>query len=809
MLRAFKSPLGKILLVLFSLAVVSGSVLAAYLLLKNRSPGERARSFYEHGVMLAQQHDYAKAEIELQNALRLQQDQLPAWRVLVQIQEKLQHWDGLIRSLQSIVGLDPADVEARIKLIKLFTIGGRLYQALELTKASDDAESQNSKILGLRAAVLYRLNEKIAAVRQAQAVIAIDPDNADALVVLATDKMANGDAESGLAILKSNAALYDNDIGIQLLKLKIFEQLKDSKSYEALLRQLIDSHPEGNAFRSQLIKFYVSQHRADDAENEMRAMVKANPASDEAELALVRLLYSTKGPSAARQELLARINAGGDVFSYQIALADLALAEGNSSEAEQLLQKLIGGESSPKQALIAQNKLAEIYLKANKIDAADAVVSEVLRKDGRNIDGLKTQAAIRIARGQPEPAIADLQSALTDQPRSTDVMLLLALAYERIGSIGSAEKQYADAVKISDYNPAIGLSYSGFLQRRGKFDRAEQFLVELSKRWPKNINVLVALARVELARGDWAGAQATAQSVRGVGDTSGMADQLLGQALYGQRKYDESIAAFQSAADASPSAAQPMASLVQALVRAKKTDKAVEFLKSALQANPDNAEAHVLMGSLELNAGTPDRAVESFKLAIEKQPKNFVGYQALANYYTREKKFDDAIAVLRSGLQLQPKSILLQNAIAGVFEQAGQFEAAISEYERILNENPGSMAAANNLASLLSDHRDDKASLEKARSLVASLQESPIPQFKDTLGWLSYRRGDYAIAISLLEKAATALPDVPIVRYHLGMSYVAVGQVANASEQLNKALSLAPDGELEKKIRDALSKLAS
>ena len=77
-----------------------------------------------------------------------------------------------------------------------------------------------------------------------------------------------------------------------------------------------------------------------------------------------------------------------------------------------------------------------------------------------------------------------------------------------------ADKQYADAVRISNFDSKVGLNYVNFLLRRGNVDRAEQFLTELSKRSPKNLDILLALARVELGRGDWAGAQAVAhQSV--------------------------------------------------------------------------------------------------------------------------------------------------------------------------------------------------------------------------------------------------------------------------------------------------------
>ena len=40
------------------------------------SPKEQAQSYYEHGVMLAKQHEYAKAAIELRNSLKLKNDKL-------------------------------------------------------------------------------------------------------------------------------------------------------------------------------------------------------------------------------------------------------------------------------------------------------------------------------------------------------------------------------------------------------------------------------------------------------------------------------------------------------------------------------------------------------------------------------------------------------------------------------------------------------------------------------------------------------------------------------------------------------------
>ena len=136
---------------------------------------------------------------------------------------------------------------------------------------------------------------------------------------------------------------------------------------------------------------------------------------------------------------------------------------------------------------------------------------------------------------------------------------MLASAYERSGSIDLADKEFADAMKASNFNPIVGLDYVGFLRRRGGADRAYDVLTELANRWPNNIQVLSALAEMKLARQDWAGAQQIAETIKRLGNANAVSDQILGAALIGEHKYDASIAAFQNAVAAAPSAAQPMA----------------------------------------------------------------------------------------------------------------------------------------------------------------------------------------------------------------------------------------------------------
>ena len=792
-------------------AIRRAILLAAVVLVAGcSSPEEKAQGYYERGMQLLSKQDYVKAGIEFRNALQIKKDLIGAWRGLLQVELHNRNLQGAVPILRTLVELDPKDVDSKLKLGHFLMGGKELDQALELADAAIALDGRNPGALAYKAAVLLKLKEYVAAKREAQAALDLDPMNVEAHIVLAIERVAQGDNEGALSILERPGILLkeDDELAFQLLKLQIFEKMGDSKRQETLLRKLADLYPFEPSFQGNLINLYVKEKRYDDAEKELRASSAAHPSDIAAGLNVVRFLQQFKGPAAARQELIARINAGGQVFQYQLALAEFDFARGEVTDSVRLLEGLISSARSSEDKLAAQVKLAQIQFQQKKFDVAETIVVAILRNDSRNIEGLKLRASLRLQKEQVDGAINDLRQALDDQPRSSDLMILLAGAYERSGSIELAEKEYADATRISNFDLRATLSYVAFLRRRGNLERAEDVLTQLTQRWPNNVAILSALADIKLVRQNWIGAREIAETIRRIGDAQGVSDQILAAALSGQGKYSDSVRILEGVQATAPTAVQPMAALVSTLVRAQQLDRAVSFLQGVLKANPTNAEAHVMLGAVQLQKNEPDQAVQSFRTAIERQPKDVAGYNALANFYVGNKNLVEAERVIRAGLNEQPDSFTLRLTYAGVLEQKADYDAAIAEYENLLKLDSGSLIVANNLASLLSDRRGDKASLERAYSLAAVLRKSQIPYFKDTLGWIDYLRGDYKSAISLLEDAAAALPNRAIVQYHLGMSYVTTGQVPKAAEQFKKALALAPDDSLKEKITVAQKKAA-
>jgi Flp pilus assembly protein TadD len=105
---------------------------------------------------------------------------------------------------------------------------------------------------------------------------------------------------------------------------------------------------------------------------------------------------------------------------------------------------------------------------------------------------------------------------------------------------------------------------------------------------------------------------------------------------------------------------------------------------------------------------------------------------------------------------------------------------------------------------------DRNVSLDEAEKLLQRAQELRPENgyITDSLGWLSYRRGDFARATQLLERADQLSPNEPVILDHLGDAYLGAARRAPALDAFRRALGALdknPDprirGDLERKLK--------
>ncbi|WFU18793.1 tetratricopeptide repeat protein [Bradyrhizobium sp. CB3481] len=754
-------------------------------------------------MALIEKKDDLEARKELLKAVKYKSDKVEVWRALAGIDERTKA-TSLFLDLRRIVELDPNDLNARLKLARIMVAGGAAEAALRVVDAANEGDKPSAELHALRAIILLRTNDNPGAIREAQRAHDIDPSNLDAISLLASKKVTDGDLDGALKLLDSVPADRE-EARITLQKIDAYARKKDLAKAEELLRKLIAQNPKEAAYQAQLLQFLIAQRKFVEAEKEFRTRTEANPTDTKIGLDLVRFLVATKGADAARAELEARIKAGGDDFDYQIALAELNLGQGRADDAVRALQKLAGTAATPDKKLAAQVKLAEVYLAKNDKAAAEPLITDILSKDRRNSGALRLRAAMNIDMGQLDSAISDLREALNDQPKSVDLLSLMAVAYERSGKGELADRQYADALKASNSNPDVVLRYVAFLQRKGDSARADEILTEAASRNSGNLQIWSSLAQVKLSRQNWSGALAIADALGRVDGARVAADQIRAAALAGQNKIEESIAALEAAHKGAPDALQPALSLASAYVKQGKPDKASALLQTMSDKVPANAQVLVFLGQAKLAQKKNDEALQSFKKAVAQQPKEPAGYTALSEFYIQNKDYDAADKVLQAGLAELPGNVAFRLTQAGLQVQRGNNEGAIAQYEAILRDQPNSLVAINNLASLLLDNRSDKPSIDRAYELAEKLKGSNAPQLLDTWGWAQYKQGDVKAAVTTLETAAAGAANLPAVQYHLGMAYAAAGQTEKAAERFKTAFSLEPDGTpLKASIRSAM-----
>jgi cellulose synthase operon protein C len=769
-------------------------------------PAEKAKAFYESGQKYLEQKDYVKAALEFRNALKVKQDYADAWFGMAQVEEQEKNWNVVAGDLNKVLELDPKHNKARMALSRLYMLSGNFAEALRQVNLALEVTPKDPAMIAMRAAVLLKLDKNSEAVVEANNALAIDAGNVDAIMVLAAERLLSNDFAGTQKFLDRGLETSPNALGLQLFALSLYQKTEDAKAQESTLRRIIEIDPSQSNYRKALVSFLINLNRYDDAERELRALAKSKPQDVEANLDLVKFLASFpgKGPDVAVAELKRLINAGNSASAYKSSLAQLYFELGRNDESTALLKDVISKEGINEAGIAARLDLSGKFILGKKLDEAEGLVSEALKNDARNVEGLRQKAAIDLERGKLDDASTVLRQALGEAPGNPLLYQMMAAVNERNGAVELADKSMSDAFRVSKYNPKMGLDYARFLIRRGKSEHAESLLTDILGIAPNNVEVLSLLADLKLRRQDWQGAQDLAEAIKKAPGNSAISGQISAAALLGQNKLEDSIHALLEANASSPNRPETKFALVKAYLKVQKFAEAEDFLKTVLTAEPNNADARVYLGVVQMNTKRPDEAKSSFEAAISAQPTNPVGYRALADFHARDGHIDLAMESLKNGLSKAPKNMDLRFALATLYQSKGDIDSAIKTYEDMLVDQPGSMLAANNYASLVSDFRTDAASIDKAATAAAVLRGSPISQFKDTLGWILYLRGQYKEALDLLKQSTADLPDMALTNYHLGKAYIATGDKKSATESYQRGLKVARNDQERQLIEIAI-----
>ncbi|MGA2555643.1 MAG: tetratricopeptide repeat protein, partial [Verrucomicrobiota bacterium] len=214
---------------------------------------------------------------------------------------------------------------------------------------------------------------------------------------------------------------------------------------------------------------------------------------------------------------------------------------------------------------------------------------------------------------------------------------------------------------------------------------------------------------------------------------------------------------------------------------------AMERVKKQMDKNPKAPLPLLLQAEIHIKQKDNPQAQADLEKVIEMDPKLPLPYHMLAKLYLEQNQTKQALDKLNALVALT-NSVSALMEIGMIHDQSKEYDLACQAYEKLLSVDPHSTGALNNLAYLYAEHFND---LDRAYKLSERARElSPYdPYVADTLGWILYKRHDYARALALLQDSAEKQPNDGEVHFHVGMAHYMLGEEESARLNLNLAFS--------------------
>jgi tetratricopeptide (TPR) repeat protein len=292
---------------------------------------------------------------------------------------------------------------------------------------------------------------------------------------------------------------------------------------------------------------------------------------------------------------------------------------------------------------------------ATVIDTARQNCERAEKLDARLSAARICLGTIYTGTGMYEQAAQAFQRGLEIEPTSDEAYRGLAKAYERLGRVADAEKTYRRAIELRPHYWA-GYSWLGaFYARKARYEEAAAQFRQAASQAPETALPYASLGGVYIFMGKYPDAVGALEKANALRPTFGGYSNL-GQAYFRQRRFEESVNAFEQA------------------LRIDNTDyRAYGNLADAYYWTP---------GKHDLATGMYRRAIDLGLKQLKVNPGDTEARIMLAQYYAMLKRKAEAFASLRAGLAAKPEDPEYLFVAAVVHNQFGNREAALQWIEK-------------------------------------------------------------------------------------------------------------------------------
>ncbi|WP_242344677.1 tetratricopeptide repeat protein [Anaeromyxobacter terrae] len=571
------------------------------------------------------------------------------------------------------------------------------------------------------------------------------------------------------------------------------------------------------------IASYLEAHRrlrAGDAQGAVDALqlaVAYDAASPELRVSLAGALLELERLDAAEVEARAAVElargAGRTASEAHVVLARLAVARDRLEEATLALRQAIrveaalaagGGRVDP----TPWRLLSDLYLDAGDAEAAARTLEDLAeRAPGDASAGFRELGRTLLDREQAGPAERHLRRAAELEPGELESLRLLAAAHDALGRPAEARDDRLEILRREPDDAATLAALGRLAAQEGELERAREWFERYARATGDGIEPQLRIAFEWLDAGHPGEALAAARDGIRESGPDGRLRFAEGLALRELRRFGEAAAALEAVAPSAGASWVPArAALADALSHAGRHAEAERALAAPLRAFPGEVRLLLARAAVLARAGRRADEIALLRAAAAEKARGGEAARAdvadltaaLAHALVGAGRPQEAVTVLRAALADSPREEALLYALGATYHRAGQPDAAVAQMQALLALHPDHAEALNFIGYAFAERgaRLDEAERLLRRALELRPRSGHV---LDSLGWVLFRRGEYARAAELLEQAdALAGPDAVILE-HLGDAYGALARTADAARAYRRALGTDPDDDDEGK----------
>jgi tetratricopeptide (TPR) repeat protein len=714
-----------------------------------KTPAQKAAAFVKKAKALEEKHDYRRALLEFQNAVRITPKDADLYYQVAVCAEELKDWQLTGEALRRVIEINPKHRAAQLALASLERLSpdaNVVKEALEraasvLAAAPNDAGALNSEAI-----TEIRMGKLEEAARHLEMALANCPNCFADCQSLAVLKLAKGDPSGAETVLKQFAG-------------------RNPRSAEAFLA---------------LANFYMTSENRSLAQANVQKTLEIDPVNVNALLLLAKLQTSV-GESTEAGLTYKRISALPQKSSKPLHAVFL-YQQGNHNEAVNELRDLF--KSDPSDRTI-RSLLVSAYMDAGNARAAEEILVDALKKNPHDTDALLQRSAILIENGKLDEAQADLNSVLHFNPNSTDAHFGLArIAAAR--NIEHAERsELFEVLKLNRGFLSARIELASLLLRREPND-ALKLLDDASPRQKTEDNyvlarneALLALKKAPELRASLAAALKSKPSPRLLFQDAEL--KVLENDYAGARISLRTLLA------QDPENMYALNLLAQTYLTQSTIKQALDVVNEYVARKPNSPYLLSVLGTWENKAGHSKAAHDAFAAALGNNTGYLPARLALAHLDASTGDLKEARQLLAA---VPDKQMNSQVALGlGVIEQrSGNLLAARESFRAAIDMEPNNIEALIDLAGNLVSDKPAEAR-KYAEAAVELAPNNAVAE--DTLGRVYYHLALYDLALKYF-KSSVAVHQAGFNTYHLSLAYAKLGDMALSRRTLASAFQMDP-----------------